>query len=199
MNYGGFAPSLALLAGSPALDAALGLDCPSVDQRGRSRPFGPACDIGAFESSPPYAVVGSVYGYMIPAGLSVSANGLSATTDSSLNYILTGLSPGSVSVLPADGDFVYMPANRNLTLGPDQIDVDFRAYRRNSLSIEPSTAAFHLIYAGTPGETIIVEASFDFWNWTKYMTNTINDDGLFSVYDNDVSSETRRFFRTTKP
>ncbi|WP_298819343.1 choice-of-anchor Q domain-containing protein [Chloroflexus sp.] len=43
--HGGFIPSLALLAGSPAIDA--GADCPAFDQRGAAR-VGP-CDLGAFE------------------------------------------------------------------------------------------------------------------------------------------------------
>lgn len=44
---GGLTPTHALQDNSPAIDAALG--CPATDQRGVARPFGPACDIGAFE------------------------------------------------------------------------------------------------------------------------------------------------------
>ncbi|HET8752328.1 MAG TPA: choice-of-anchor Q domain-containing protein [Gaiellaceae bacterium] len=40
---------LPLTAGSPAIDAALDLACPAVDQRGVPRPQGPHCDVGAFE------------------------------------------------------------------------------------------------------------------------------------------------------
>ena len=55
-NNGGPTPTVALLTGSPAVDAiALG-DCVDqdsnpvkTDQRGFGRPAGPACDIGAFE------------------------------------------------------------------------------------------------------------------------------------------------------
>jgi hypothetical protein len=39
----------ALLAGSPAIDAALLVNCPPADQRGYSRPIGAGCDIGAYE------------------------------------------------------------------------------------------------------------------------------------------------------
>lgn len=50
-NYGGPTPTIPLLPGSVAIDAipvgAAG--CPGIDQRGVSRPQGPACDIGAFE------------------------------------------------------------------------------------------------------------------------------------------------------
>lgn len=43
--HGGLLPTLALLAGSPAIDA--GADCPPFDQRGAARVG--ACDLGAFE------------------------------------------------------------------------------------------------------------------------------------------------------
>jgi hypothetical protein len=48
-NNGGPTDTLALPAGSPALDAGANTGCPTTDQRGVSRPQGPACDIGAFE------------------------------------------------------------------------------------------------------------------------------------------------------
>ncbi|WP_299754724.1 choice-of-anchor Q domain-containing protein [uncultured Chloroflexus sp.] len=51
--HGGSLPTLALLAGSPAIDA--GADCPPLDQRGAARVG--ACDLGAFE-----------YGGSAPAG-----------------------------------------------------------------------------------------------------------------------------------
>ncbi|MFT3777348.1 MAG: IPTL-CTERM sorting domain-containing protein [Ottowia sp.] len=47
-DNGGFSQTLALQAGSPAINAGSG--CAAVDQRGVARPIGPACDIGAFES-----------------------------------------------------------------------------------------------------------------------------------------------------
>lgn len=48
-NNGGETDTLALLEGSPAIDAGTNAGCPPVDQRGVTRPQGPACDIGAFE------------------------------------------------------------------------------------------------------------------------------------------------------
>jgi hypothetical protein len=53
-NNGGPTQTMALLPGSPAIDkggtAANG--CLATDQRGVTRPQGPACDIGAFEAVP---------------------------------------------------------------------------------------------------------------------------------------------------
>jgi hypothetical protein len=48
---GGPTETVALLPGSPALNAGGGPNCPSTDQRGEPRPQGRACDIGAFESA----------------------------------------------------------------------------------------------------------------------------------------------------
>jgi hypothetical protein len=51
-NHGGFTPTLALLPGSPAIDAGDSAACPATDQRGVARPQGAACDIGAYEFQP---------------------------------------------------------------------------------------------------------------------------------------------------
>jgi beta-glucanase (GH16 family) len=52
-DNGGPTLTHALLAGSPALDAANAAACPATDQRGVTRPQGPGCDIGAFELAVP--------------------------------------------------------------------------------------------------------------------------------------------------
>jgi hypothetical protein len=49
---GGPTLTIPLLAGSPAINAALAADCPATDQRGFVRPSGAGCDIGAFEYVP---------------------------------------------------------------------------------------------------------------------------------------------------
>lgn len=50
-DNGGSTRTIALLAGSPAIDAGDNATCAAIDQRGVSRPQGVACDIGAFESA----------------------------------------------------------------------------------------------------------------------------------------------------
>ena len=49
-DNGGPTMTHALLTGSPALDAAARRICPGIDQRAVVRPFGAACDIGAYEA-----------------------------------------------------------------------------------------------------------------------------------------------------
>ena len=48
-NNGGSTQTMALLAGSPAINAGINAGCPATDQRGVTRPQGSVCDIGAFE------------------------------------------------------------------------------------------------------------------------------------------------------
>lgn len=48
-DNGGETDTMALLPGSPAIDAGTASGCPATDQRGVPRPQGTACDIGAFE------------------------------------------------------------------------------------------------------------------------------------------------------
>src|SRR6266498_3575879 len=46
---GGFTQTMALLSGSPAINAGDDGECADTDQRGEARPFGNHCDIGAYE------------------------------------------------------------------------------------------------------------------------------------------------------
>lgn len=62
---GGFSQTMALQAGSPALNT--GGSCAATDQRGVARPIGPACDIGAFES--PLGAAGGGGGPASPAAI----------------------------------------------------------------------------------------------------------------------------------
>jgi len=50
-NHGGMTDTVALLGGSPAINAGDNANCPPTDQRGVTRPQGPACDIGADEDT----------------------------------------------------------------------------------------------------------------------------------------------------
>ncbi len=52
-DNGGPTHTIALVPGSPAIDAADSANCPPTDQRGVTRPQGAGCDIGAFELEAP--------------------------------------------------------------------------------------------------------------------------------------------------
>ena len=101
-NNGGPTPTRALLPGSPAIDAVPLADCPppTTDQRGVTRPQGPACDIGAFEvqqdNTP--AVL------HLPSQISVNATSARGAT---VRYLFSATDPDdavtSSSCTPASG------------------------------------------------------------------------------------------------
>ena len=51
-NNGGYTQTMALGAGSPAINTGTDIGCPATDQRGVARPQGSHCDIGAYELRP---------------------------------------------------------------------------------------------------------------------------------------------------
>jgi CSLREA domain-containing protein len=57
VNNGGHTKTMALLSGSPAIDAGNDANCPATDQRGGARPQGSHCDIGAYESGAPVTYI----------------------------------------------------------------------------------------------------------------------------------------------
>ncbi|HVV90682.1 MAG TPA: choice-of-anchor Q domain-containing protein, partial [Solirubrobacterales bacterium] len=66
-NNGGETDTLALLVGSPAIDAGTNEGCPPTDQRGVARPIGSACDIGAYEHQPTSTSTSTTAASLTPA------------------------------------------------------------------------------------------------------------------------------------
>jgi hypothetical protein len=126
---GGPTQTMALLAGSPAIDAGSNATCAATDQRGFARPAGASCDIGAFEfgaiataapvitnGPPPGGAVGVVYAFTytatgttpitfnvtsgaLPPGLTLSSSGAISGTPT-LAGTFTGTVTASNGTLP---------------------------------------------------------------------------------------------------
>jgi hypothetical protein len=123
-NYGGSVLTMALGAGSAALNAGDTTACPATDERSFPRPdvAGTACDVGAYESGgPPSASIvapanGAVFvvGQVVPASYSCTAGTdgiLSVTNANCLAPLAAGAAidtstagPHTFSVLAADAD-----------------------------------------------------------------------------------------------
>ena len=200
-DYGGPTPTMALLAGSPAIDAADTSSCPATDQRGITRPFGAGCDIGAFESSPPYTILGQVTGYITsPDGIQLAAGSSSNWIDGSGSFALHALSTGSYLVTPSSPDAVFVLSNRLVNLGPDAVGISFHSYRSNALSIEQiAVGAVRAVFASEAGQTFRVDVSQDGSAWSPYSTNTTETSGLFEFWDTNSAVAQPRLFRTLKP
>jgi hypothetical protein len=195
-HYGGPTPTMPLLAGSPAIDGGDNANFPPTDQRGRTRPFGSAPDIGAFESSPPYVIAGNISGNTLVDEVKVAAGSYSSTTVNG-HYSFQGLSGGSHSVGPTNSDYVFYPPDRLVTVGSDQINVNFKAFRLHALSLEGiSGNALQLMYAGTNGHSVQLWASSNLLDWSAISTNTIGSSNLLEIAIPIWPGTSRHFYRT---
>jgi hypothetical protein len=197
-DYGGPTPTMPLLAGSPAINAALSSACPSTDQRGIARPYGAACDIGAFESAPPYTIRGHVGPYLSATGTSISAGGFTTTVNAAGFYALTGLPPGTYTMTPSAPDAVFVLSNQVHTLGPDVLNADFHSYRSNGWSVVRATNnALDFVLAGATGQTWRVFVSTNLNNWVASSTNIIPSSGILEF--NEATDQPQRFFKAVQP
>ena len=200
-DYGGPTPTMALLAGSPAIDAGLPANCIATDQRGVARPFGAGCDVGAFESAAPYTVLGRITGYVPPAGSATVGSGLlSAVADAAGLYALHGLTPGAHVLSPASSNAVFLPKTRMVNIVADTLGIDFHSYRTNALVIE-RLGAGHLrnTFAGEAAVSYSVESSLGLFNWAYHTNLTTDADGLVSWTETNSPAPSGRFFRVRRP
>lgn len=121
-DYGGPTHTMALLSGSPALNAGDAADCAATDQRGVARPQGVGCDLGAYEQELPSAstevasdvtptgatLQGTVnarhspttvtFAYGLDTGYGLTAtvpSGVTGAADTAVSAALTGLAPAT--------------------------------------------------------------------------------------------------------
>jgi hypothetical protein len=197
--YDGPTPTLALLAGSPAMNAGDSTSYLSTDQRGRARPFGSAPDIGAFESSPPYTIHGTVSGATFRQEVSLTAGSSTSSSTNHGSYGLLGLAAGTWSVIPKSPYYLFLPASQSVTVGPDQIGVNFKAYHWHEMSLDDFTTSFmHVIFAGTNGQSYRLLASPNFNQWSPVLTNTI-DSSRYLEFFLPVGPAPAQFYRMITP
>jgi len=102
-------------------------------------------------------------------------------------------------VTPQSADYLFVPANRPVTLGPDQIGVDFKAYHWNTLSLDEVTnGTMHVVFAGTNGLTYRLLTSAEFRQWSPVATNTMGPDSFWELFL-PVSNSGNGFYRAVTP
>lgn len=97
-DNGGPTPTMALLLGSPAIDAGFSAGAPVIDQRGIARPQGSAVDIGAFEYQ------------WIPAFTGMNLQG-----GTNLCLQITGLLPNQTFLLQASSNLLNWSSVTNFS------------------------------------------------------------------------------------
>jgi hypothetical protein len=199
-DYGGPTPTMALLAGSPALDAADPAFCPATDQRGIARPFGAGCDIGAFESAPPYTILGQVHGFTTPAsGIQLTSPSGSTNLPPSGQFAVRGLASGTHLLSVSSPECVFVPRTLSLTVGPDIVDAGFFSYRTNALFIERlSPDQVRWAYAGEAGAIYHVLSGTDVTSLTLTSTNQAQANGLIE-FTLGTAGASERFFQVVRP
>lgn len=136
-DNGGPTPTMALQAGSPAIDAADPASCLPYDQRGWPR-FGTRCDIGAYEF--PYSAIRGRITLLTAEGPGVTnvtlelvntntALSLTTLSDTNGDYAFTLLAEGSNYVItPQVEGYVFSPTRQQTNcLGADVTNVNFIA------------------------------------------------------------------------
>jgi hypothetical protein len=198
-DYGGSTPTMVLLAGSPAIDGGDNVTFPPTDQRGHARPYGAAADIGAFESSPPFFIGGQVSGQTLRDEVTIVIGSSNLVTTNLGTYGVSAFAAGFYTVTPTSPDYLFIPANCPLTVGPDQLGVNFKAYRWNTLSLESCmNGVLHCVIADTNGQTCRVLTSTDLIQWLPISTNTLGPSNYFETFF-PITDEPRRYFRTVIP
>jgi fibronectin-binding autotransporter adhesin len=201
-SYGGPTLTFPLLRGSPAIDAGDSASSPSTDQRGHSRSYGSAADIGAYESSPPYVVIGSFLGLSSTETATIVLDGGFMTNiPSGHSFRLDGLSAGAHNLSAASGpQSVIAPNPLNLTLGPDVFDANFAAFSWNTVNLaKPSNGTAHVVYAGTNGQVHRLLASSDLFTWVPIATNTVSPSNYYEFFDHASVGQPARFYRSVSP
>ena len=188
---------MALLAGSPALDAAAPAGCPATDQRGVTRPFGTSCDIGAFESAPPYSIRGRVLGWQLD-GVQLSAGSTSSSPSNGF-YALKGFAAGNYLVVPSGADRVFQPHNHPVSLVTDVVGLDFLSFRTNGLTTVRSNQFVRFIFAGAPRESYELPSSPVLGSWDSVTPFLTNDEGLYEFLVTLGSGSGTRLYAVRKP
>jgi len=197
-DYGGPTPTVPLLAGSPAIDAAASAACSPTDQRGIARPYGAGCDIGAFESAPPYTIRGRVQGYLSSNVTTLSAGAATASADATGFFALNGFAPGTYTVTPSAQDAVFVLSNQVLSVGPDIVNADFHSYRSNAWTVVGlSNGVLHLVLAGAAGQTYQAYDSTNLTRWSAFTNILMPTSGVADL--EQPASQRARFFKSSGP
>ncbi len=104
-NNGGSTKTIALLAGSPAIDAGTNTGCTAFDQRGLGRPVNTTCDIGAYEA--PTLAAGPIC-YVDASGSGAPGSGAS-WSDPYIHLQMALANTSCTQVWVADG--LYQPGS----------------------------------------------------------------------------------------
>ena len=100
---------------------------------------------------------------------------------------------------PALTNYVFMPANQSVTLGPDVVGLHFKGYQLNTLSPEKATnGSSSFVLAGRAGDTWEIQRSTNLSMWQVVDPVTIPTNGVFLFIDALQPATGGTFYRAQK-
>ncbi|HEY6226450.1 MAG TPA: choice-of-anchor Q domain-containing protein [Verrucomicrobiae bacterium] len=170
--------TIPILNGSAAIDAADDSAAPATDQRGRARPSGAHADVGAFESSAPFHVFGTLNGYL-NSSTTVTLDSTSVQPDANGAFAFT-VSAGNNSFSFSATNSVFRSNPLVVNVGADT-QIQARGFEFSTLAFDPDLDAPTFTLAGRANESWDLYTSDDLQNWSLAATKFFSADGLVSV------------------
>jgi hypothetical protein len=188
-----------LTSNSPAIDHGNDAVAPATDQRGHQRPYGKASDIGAIESSPPYAIGGNVHSFW-DVNVALALNGNAVWDAFRGPYDTYGLLPGQYHLVPSSDGFLITPSSWDVAVEGDIFGLDFYVYKLNALSPELTTnGTARFVLAGQSGDTWTIQVSTNMVDWKVISRIVMPTNGLFPYTDSEGLAKGAKFFRAYRP
>jgi hypothetical protein len=199
-DNGGPTRTLALLSGSPAIDAVNDEHCPPTDQRGVSRPFGAHCDIGAFEvERATFSLSGVVKERVGVPGITVSAGDVNTITGTIGAYTIRNLFAGSYLVAPRFSRAEFSPDTRAVTVGPNAANVNFTIkLSRVQTTWRSDAHGMSLRVNGLPLANYTLESSTNLSQWMPFTEARMDTNGIFELNQLVNTNEPQRYFRVVR-
>jgi hypothetical protein len=113
--------------------------------------------------------------------------------------MLDGFAVGTHTISPQSTEYLFLPGSRSVSVGPDQINVNFGAYHWNTLSIvEITNSMVHMIFAGTNDVPRRMLVSTNLLQWQSVQTNTIGPELFWDIW-HPVAGQRQQYFRAVSP
>ena len=205
-NNGGSTSTMALQTGSPAIDKAAEVVGLTTDQRGQSRPSGPASDIGAYEVAS-YLIQGrAIAGASTLADLKITLTYSNFTrvtyTDAQGAYSFDRVPPGLYVVFPPTNGVGFAPSSYILrlgSLGTNAMGQDFLANSSRITNLQFLEHHRVLSAIGLPTLTYQALRSPDLVHWLSFATNSADANGFLEFIDPSPLLNSQEFYQLQLP
>jgi len=198
-NNGGPTDTMALLDGSPAINAADNALCPATDQRGiaRPQPAGGVCDIGAYEATPPVAVTNAASGTTKTAAvLNGTVNPTNLATTYHFEYGTTTAYGTSSASQSAGSDYATHAESFSLTGLTPNTTYHFRIVATNAVGT--SVGADQIFTTSANAPLVVTGSASGVGSNAATVHGSVNPNGVATTYHFDYGTTTA-YGKSTTP